>query len=105
MIGMSRVENKKSVLLSGLLSFVFGPLGWLYAAPWKSGVIGAAVYLLVAAILPNFVLVYLLGVIAPLSAIAGVLYALGYNLAGERIPIFGREADKTRALGRGAPRS
>src|SRR5260221_662755 len=30
-----RKEGDKSLLAAGLLSFFFGPLGWLYAAPYK----------------------------------------------------------------------
>jgi len=85
--------DKKSILLSGGLSFFFGPLGWLYAAPWKVALPGAAIYLLLASLLPTFMLVYLLGIFAPVSAIGGVLYALGFNMAGKRVPIFGKEQE------------
>ena len=33
--GAGSEEGEKSVLLSGLLSLVFGPLGWFYAAPLR----------------------------------------------------------------------
>lgn len=88
--------NKRSVVASGLLSFFFGPLGWLYAAPWKSAIVGGGAYLLAAAILPSFLMVYVVGIVAPVSAIAGVLYALGYNLAGARTPLFGKSGEVKR---------
>ena len=89
-----RVHDRKSILASGLLSFFLGPLGWFYAAPLKSAAIGGGAYLLVAAVLPHFLLVYVVAAIAPISAIAGVLYALGYNVSGERLPIFGKDAKR-----------
>jgi hypothetical protein len=91
--------KKRSVIASGLLSFFFGPLGWLYAAPWKSAIIGGGAYLLVAAILPSFLMMYVVAIVAPVSAIAGVLYALGYNLAGARTPLFGK-SDEVKRLAR-----
>jgi hypothetical protein len=82
-----KAEEKKSVLLSGALSFFFGPLGWLYAAPFKEAVPVILVYVLVCSILPNFLLVYLLGMVNVASAIAGVLYAWSYNQEGRRAPL------------------
>ena len=95
---LAKAGKKKSVLASGLLSFFFGPIGWLYAAPWKVAVPAAAVYLLLAYILPQFILVYIVGILAPVSAIGGVLYAIGFNLAGKRTPIFGKEAAEVKKL-------
>lgn len=88
------VADRKSILASAALSFFLGPLGWFYAAPLKSAVIGGGAYILAVAILPHFLLSYLLMVVAPLSAIAGILYALGYNALGERTPIFGKSESK-----------
>ena len=98
-------KPRKSVLASGLLSFFFGPLGWLYAAPWKSALVGAAGWVLVVAILPQFIIMYLAMLVCPLSAIAGVIYALGFNVIGERTALFGKSqpaalpAAKPRSLG------
>ncbi len=86
-------KARKSILASGLLSFFFGPLGWLYAAPWKVALPAAGVYVLLCGILPQFILVYLIGIIAPISGIGGVLYAIGFNMAGKRTPIFGKEGE------------
>lgn len=83
-------KPRKSVLVSGLLSFFLGPLGWLYAAPWKSAAIGAAAWVLAAAIIPTFILMYIAMLVCPLSAIAGVIYALGFNVIGERTALFGK---------------
>lgn len=87
-------QQKKSLLMSGALSFFFGPMGWVYAAPWRSALIGGGLWLLAAMILPKFIIYYLASIICPASAIAGVLYAVGYNRTGERIPLFGGEGPK-----------
>jgi hypothetical protein len=76
--------GQKSILASGLLSFFFGPLGWLYAGALREAVPGALAYVLVCAIVPRFLLVYLLGPFNALSALAGVLYAWSYNRSGRR---------------------
>jgi hypothetical protein len=76
--------GEKSILASGLLSFFFGPLGWLYAGSFREAVPGALAYLLVCAIVPRFLLVYLLGAFNGISALAGVLYAWSYNRSGRR---------------------
>jgi len=92
------VSDKKSVLASGLLSFFLGPLGWFYAAPLKNAAIGGGAYLLCGAILPSFILFYVVGIVAPISAISGIIYALGYNATGERLPIFGKSKDEPKRL-------
>jgi hypothetical protein len=97
---MASSGKKKSILLSGILSLFFGPLGWLYAAPWAVAIPGSAAYLLVCAILPKFLLVYLLGLLAPLSALGGVVYAMGFNMAGKRTPIFGKDEEPKKLLGK-----
>lgn len=80
-------EPHKSLVASGLLSFFFGPLGWLYAAPLKEAGLAIAAYMVLCAILPHFLLAMLLGVINPVSAGVGVLYAWRYNQKGERTPL------------------
>jgi hypothetical protein len=94
------VADRKSILASGLLSFFLGPLGWFYAAPLKSAAIGGGAYLLMGAVLPHFLLFYVVGIVAPISAIAGSLYAIGYNMSGERTPLFGKSREPGR-LNRG----
>jgi len=89
---------RKSVLASGALSLVFGPLGWLYAAPLKEAAPAIAVYLFLGWLLPHFVLLYLLGIVSPISAIAGVLYAWSFNQEGRRAPLLGSGGAARRAL-------
>lgn len=85
--------GEKSWMISGALSFFFGPVGWLYAGSWRESIPAAAGYLAIAsvttAILPFFLLMPVLMFAMPLSAIAGVVYAIGYNRKGKRIRLFG----------------
>ena len=84
----ARGDGKKSVVASGVLSAVLGPLGWLYAAPLREAVPGAAAYVGLCALLPHFLLFPLLGVLAPISGVAGVYYAWRHNQTGERTGLF-----------------
>jgi hypothetical protein len=87
--------DEKSVLASGALSLVLGPVGWLYAAPLREAVPGLAIYLGLCSLLPTFLLMPLLGVIAPVSGLAGVYYAMRHNQTGERTGLFS-DRDKPR---------
>ncbi len=82
------VRDEKSLVASGVLSFVFGPIGWLYAAPLKDSVTAivavAVTTSVLTAILPYAWAASLLGLISPLSAVAGVVYAHRYNKTGRR---------------------
>ena len=80
--------DEKSVVGSGVLSAVLGPLGWLYAAPLREAVPGVAVYIGLYSFLPHFLLVPVLGVLAPVSGLAGVYYAWRHNQTGERTGLF-----------------
>jgi len=80
-------ENRKSLLLSAGLSF-FGPLGWLYAGSLREALPASAIALLVMTIVPTFLLMPLLWLIMPLSALTGLVYAWQYNRHGHRTPIF-----------------
>lgn len=82
--------EKKSLIASGGLSFFFGPLGWLYAAPLKEAIPAIAVYMLMGWILPAFLFVYLLGLLNAASGLAGVLYAWSYNQEGRRVALLGK---------------
>jgi hypothetical protein len=82
-------KEKKSLIASGILSFFFGPLGWLYAAPLWEAVPAIAVYLLIVNLLPGFILFYLIGILHAVSALAGLIYAFAYNRTGERTRLFG----------------
>ena len=85
----TRGGDQKSLVGSGVLSLVLGPLGWLYAAPLREAVPGVAIYLGACALLPHVLLTPLLGILAPLSGAAGVYYAWRHNQTGERTPLFG----------------
>jgi len=88
-VGLARSsDDKKSVLASGALSLVLGPFGWLYAAPLREAVPGAAVYVGLFSFLPHFLLMPLLGVLMPISGAAGVYYAWRHNQTGGRAGLF-----------------
>lgn len=103
-----RGKGEKSWLVSGALSFFFGPLGWLYAGSFRESVPASALYLMIAAILskilPAFLLMPVVLVLFPLSAIAGLVYAIGYNRHGHRIRLFGDDKTEDRRLGKLAKR-
>ena len=72
----------KSVVASGLLSLVFGPLGWLYAAPLKDALLGILAFVLL------FKLPILFhGVLHLASGVAGAYYALEHNKKGKRVSL------------------
>ncbi len=77
----------------GAAAVLLRPLGLLYAAPLQIALPAVAAWVLACTIIPKFVLIYFKGALSPLFAVAGVLHALGHNLAGERLTIFGRDAD------------
>lgn len=92
-------KGDKSWIASGVASLALGPVGWLYAGSLREAVPATAGWLVLAAIaskiLPVFLMMPVLMVVLPLSAIAGVVYALQYNRAGGRQRLF--DGDKTKA--------
>ena len=88
----------KSWPISAGLSLVLGPLGWLYAGSFREAIPAGAAYVaaayVVSKILPTFLLMPVLLFALPLSAIAGLVYALQYNRTGKRQRLFGN-SDKT----------
>lgn len=93
--GLTRqTTDQKSVIASGALSLFLGPVGWLYAAPLKEAVPAVLVSLLAWSFVPHFLLVPLLGVVAPLSAAAGVYYAWRHNQTGQRMGLFSDQKKK-----------
>ncbi len=96
------VVDSKSLVLSGVLSFFLGPLGWLYAAPMGEALPALLVYLVAGSLLPHAFIASVLGVLAPFSALAGVTYAWRYNRTGRRTPLLGTD---TQALPPGRPRN
>jgi hypothetical protein len=97
---LSRTPKKgeKSWIKSGVASLVLGPVGWLYAGSLREAVPATAGWLALAALasklLPVFLLMPVLMVVLPLSAIAGVVYALQYNRSGSRQRLFDRDKDR-----------
>jgi hypothetical protein len=84
----ARGRDDKSVVASGALSLFLGPLGWLYAAPLREAIPAVLVNVAAVALVPHFILLPLLGVVAPLSGVAGVYYAWRHNQTGERTGLF-----------------
>jgi len=89
-----RGGEQKSVVASGALSLILGPLGWLYAAPLREAVPGAALYVGLCSLLPHVLLLPLLGVMMPISGAAGVYYAWRHNQTGERTGLFSDKRKK-----------
>lgn len=89
-------KGEKSWIKSGVASLALGPIGWLYAGSLREAVPATAGWVLLAAIaskiLPAFLLMPVLMVVLPLSAIAGIVYALQYNRNGSRQRLF--DSDK-----------
>jgi hypothetical protein len=77
-------RHDRSVLLGGALSFFFGPLGWLYAAPLREAAPAIAVFLVAMMLFPHLLLYPLLGILMPLSGVVGASYAWLYNRQGGR---------------------
>jgi len=99
-------KGEKSWIKSGVASLALGPIGWLYAGSLREAVPATAAWLALAAlaskILPVFLMMPVLMVVLPLSAIAGVVYALQYNRSGSRQRLFDRDKDKKKQLGGGS---
>jgi hypothetical protein len=105
---LSRTPRKgdKSWIKSGVASLALGPIGWLYAGSLREAVPASVGWVALAAlaskILPVFLMMPVLMVVLPLSAIAGVVYALQYNRNGSRQRLFDRDDKaKQKQLGSG----
>lgn len=86
-------KGEKSWIKSGIASMALGPVGWLYAGSLREAVPAATVWVallaLASKILPTLLIMPALMVALPLSAIAGIVYALQYNRHGGRQRLFG----------------
>jgi hypothetical protein len=90
-------KGAKSWVKSGIASTALGPIGWLYAGSFREAIPASVAWLALAAlaskIIPSILLWPVLLVVMPLSGIAGVLYALGYNKKGSRQRLFDKPGD------------
>ena len=97
-------KGQKSWIVSSLASLVLGPIGWLYAGSLREAIPATAGWLVLATIaskiLPAFLLMPVLMVALPLSAIGGLVYALQYNRHGGRQRLF-NDKDKAKKQLRG----
>jgi hypothetical protein len=94
---LSRTPGKgeKSWIKSGVASLALGPIGWLYAGSLREAVPAAVGWVALLALASKiFLLLPVFMVAMPLSAIAGVIYALQYNRHGSRQRLFERDKDK-----------
>jgi hypothetical protein len=98
-LGKPMKQGDKSWLVSAGLSLVLGPVGWLYAGSFRESIPAAAGYVVLAAILsklPIFLVWPVMAILLPLSAIAGLVYALSYNRHGKRQRLFEKDKDKKK---------
>jgi hypothetical protein len=83
--------DSKSVLASGALSLLFGPLGWLYAAPAREAIPAMAVFFavttLVSWLLPAWIAAAFSAVAFAGSGLIGMAYAHRFNQHGRRAPL------------------
>jgi hypothetical protein len=101
-------KGEKSWVKSGAASFFLGPIGWLYAGSMReavpAGAAWATFFALAIKFLPAFLLTPVLLAVMPLSAIAGVVYALSFNRKGSRQRLFTGDRDKPKKQLRGGDR-
>lgn len=95
-------HGDKSWAKSAIASFALGPIGWLYAGSLREAVPASAAWTVAGLaawkFLP-FLLMPMMMVALPLSAIAGVVYALQYNRSGSRQRLFNSDkAAETKQL-------
>lgn len=90
--------GEKSWVKSGVASLLLGPLGWLYAGSLREAIPASAAWIafgaLASKIIPMFLLMPVLMVALPASAIAGVVYAVQYNRKGSRQRLFNQSKNK-----------
>jgi hypothetical protein len=94
-----RKKGEKSWAASGVVSLM-GPIGWLYAGSWREAVPASAAWIgflaLASKFLPALLMWPVFMVVMPVSAIAGVVYALQYNRTGKRQRLFGGDKSKSK---------
>lgn len=80
-------EGDKNLIVAGALGLL-GPFGWFYAAPLQEAAAASAVFLLAYWLLPAVLMVPLVSLLLPVSAVVGVLYAYKHNRVGNRSGLF-----------------
>ena len=80
-------ENEKSLAVSAGLSLL-GPIGWLYAGSLREAAIATLAAAVIWKLTPAFLLMPILWLALPLSAVVGLVYAWQHNRHGERTALF-----------------
>lgn len=93
-------EGDKSVLAAGLLSFFFGPFGWLYAAPLNVALPAIVLFMVACWLLPAFLISWFAMPAGLLFGLAGAAYAWKHNQVGDRAPLLGAEQPEPPTSGR-----
>jgi hypothetical protein len=90
--------DKKSVLASGALSLVFGPVGWIYAAPMSEALPAIIAFGMLSALagwlLPATLASVVLTAASIGSGLMGMAYAQRYNERGRRTPLLSSGGEK-----------
>lgn len=99
---LARSGGEKSLLASGLLSLLLGPVGWLYAGPLREAVpaaLGFMAILWVLRFLPFLLAGPAVSLLYAASGALGVLYAWQYNKHGRTTPLLSDD-ERPRLPGR-----
>jgi hypothetical protein len=99
---VAREGGEKSLLASGILSLVLGPIGWLYAGPLREALPATLVFALtlwVLRLLPFLLSGPAVSLLYVASGAMGVLYAWQYNKSGHTTPLLSGD-DRPRLPGR-----
>lgn len=95
-------QKSKSLVKSGAASLVLGPIGWLYAGSLREAVPATVGWILLMTvltkILPSVLLMPVLMLALPLSAIAGIVYAMQFNKTGKRQRLFNDDEKAEKKL-------
>ena len=93
---------EKSLLVSGALSLIFGPAGWLYAGHTRESLPAMLAFALAVwalRLLPFILAGPAISLVYAASGALGVLYAWEYNKHGQATPLLGGD-DRPRLSGR-----
>src|SRR5262245_33420004 len=92
-------KGQKSVLMSGGLSLLLGPFGWLYAGPFREAIPAILIYVALVTVMPWFLIGILLGLLHAASGLVGVVYAWKFNEKRRRVPLL-LKGTRTRSIER-----